>query len=66
MGKVLLVRYGEIHLKGQNRPYFEKMLVRRIEQVLLEPEAKVVKAEGRFFVQNVQDAEAVGLSLIHI
>ena len=60
MGKVLLVRYGEIHLKGQNRPYFEKMLVRRIEQVLLEPEAKVVKAEGRFFVPNVQDAEAVG------
>ena len=23
---IILVRYGEIHLKGQNRPRFEKML----------------------------------------
>ena len=30
MENVLLVRYGEIHLKGLNRPYFERKLVERI------------------------------------
>ena len=27
METVLLVRYAEIHLKGLNRPYFERSLV---------------------------------------
>ena len=27
MEQVLLVRYGEIHLKGLNRPFFERKLI---------------------------------------
>ena len=31
MKKVLLVRYGEIHLKGKNRGVFERALVENIK-----------------------------------
>ena len=34
METVLLVRYAEIHLKGLNRPFFERLLVDRIKQAL--------------------------------
>ena len=30
MRELLQVRFGEIHLKGQNRPYFMRMLVERV------------------------------------
>ena len=30
MTPMLLIRYGEIHLKGQNRPFFEKVLLHAI------------------------------------
>jgi thiamine biosynthesis protein ThiI len=32
--EIVLVRYGEISLKGMNKPYFEKALKRRIERAL--------------------------------
>jgi thiamine biosynthesis protein ThiI len=31
---VLIVRYGEVALKGMNKPYFEKTLIRRIRAVM--------------------------------
>ncbi len=34
MEKVLLVRYTEIHLKGLNRPYFERALVTNMKRAL--------------------------------
>ena len=33
---ILIVRYGEIALKGMNKPYFERMLLRRIRKALSE------------------------------
>ena len=46
MENVLLVRYGEIHLKGLNRPYFERMLLERIRESLHDMQgAKVEKAQ---------------------
>lgn len=34
MERVILIRYGEIHLKGQNRPFFEKALHKNIKNSL--------------------------------
>ena len=31
---ILIVRYGEVALKGMNKPYFEKVLLRRIRKVI--------------------------------
>ena len=32
----LVVKYAEIHLKGLNRPFFERKLVEKIEEALEE------------------------------
>ena len=38
---VILVKVGEIHLKGQNRPYFERKLMDNIRNALKGSEARV-------------------------
>lgn len=34
MERLVLIRYGEIYLKGQNRPFFEKMLINNIKKAI--------------------------------
>jgi thiamine biosynthesis protein ThiI len=54
--KVILIRYGEIHLKGQNRPYFERMLLDNIKKALKGYEGlKVIRAQGRYYIENMGD-----------
>jgi len=49
---VILLRYGEIHLKGLNRPFFEGRLVDNIKAALADiGQVTVIKGRGRFFVQ---------------
>ena len=55
MEKVLLVRYAEIHLKGLNRPFFERLLVDRIKQALNPIHASVEREQGRIFVYGVPE-----------
>ncbi len=52
MNSLLLVRYGEIALKGKNRPFFEKKLLRNIQDALqgLEP-FEVLFQRGRYFIK---------------
>ena len=41
-------------LKGLNRPYFERLLKRNIENALKElPETSVKRGEGRFYVSGL-------------
>ena len=48
---VFIVRCGEAALKGQNKPYFEKMLVDRIKRLLHKYEGvEVRRREGLIFV----------------
>jgi len=54
--RVALLRYGEIHLKGLNRPYFERALYNNIVNALKPYEGVTVKkAEGRYYVENIGD-----------
>lgn len=59
MEKVLLVRYTEIHLKGQNRPFFERALVDNMKQALRgmgEGSAPVIEREhGRIYVRGIAE-----------
>ena len=58
MAKVVLLRYCEIHLKGQNRPYFERLLVSAVKGALRKfPAARVERGEGRYFVKGLSDEE---------
>ena len=57
MEKVILVRYAEIHLKGLNRPFFERLLVSRIKQALNPVHASVEREQGRIFVYGVPEKQ---------
>ena len=62
MANVLLVRYGEIHLKGQNRPFFEKTLVQNVLKAAQSVcKCGIVRDQGRFILvdYDVQNEEAL-------
>lgn len=53
----LVVRYAEIHLKGLNRPYFERMLVDRIRTALFSIPARIEREQGRVFVYDIPESD---------
>ena len=55
MNRVLLVRYAEIHLKGLNRPFFERLLVDRIKKALEPIRPNVEREQGRVFIYDVPE-----------
>lgn len=55
MEHVILVRYAEIHLKGLNRPFFERKLADRIVDALKPNTVKVEREQGRIFVYGVPE-----------
>ncbi len=57
MRELLLVRYGEIFLKGLNRPTFMRALVRRIKYAVRELHAEVILHDGRILVSGFDDLE---------
>jgi thiamine biosynthesis protein ThiI len=58
--KVIIVKYGEISLKGKNRYYFENVLVNNIKKKLKGLHFKVSKTHGRIFVEEIgEDLDAV-------
>ncbi len=59
MQELLLVRYGEIFLKGLNRPYFIRSLVRKIRYAVRDLGAQVWVSDGRIFVKGFEDTETV-------
>ncbi|HZJ82662.1 MAG TPA: tRNA uracil 4-sulfurtransferase ThiI [Clostridia bacterium] len=55
MEKLVLIRYGELYLKGQNRPFFEKVLVKNIKKIT-KPFGKpnIFRAQGRIYIEDIQ------------
>ena len=58
MATVILVRYGEIGLKGRNRPAFEKRLVANIRRALGKEVGADVRSEYGRIVVDFGEAEA--------
>ncbi len=57
MNRLVLVRYGEIILKGLNRPVFEDLLVKNIKQALRdECELKIYKAQATIYIEPKDDS----------
>lgn len=52
MKQVIIVRYSEIHLKGNNRGYFEKALLKNIKRALKGIECKIEKMGSRYQVSE--------------
>ena len=57
MEQLLLVRYGEIYLKGLNRPYFLKALVNRVREAVGPAGGKVWLKDARIFVGGITDMD---------
>lgn len=57
MRNVLLVRFGEVHLKGLNRPYFLKALVDNIKKAIAPIGGRVWLSESRIYVADAPDMD---------
>ncbi len=58
MYDVILLRYGELALKGENRPFFERALKENICKALPNIDPKAVKRRhGRFFVDVAEEED---------
>jgi len=63
--KILIVRCGEVALKGMNKPYFERMLAERIHKRLKAAgygKASVKRHEGLIFVRFDREWETMQLA----
>ena len=52
----ILIRYGEIFLKGNNRDYFESALAKNIRTALENFTFKFVRAQNRFLIEDYDEA----------
>ncbi len=57
MKKVIIIRWSEIHLKGKNRGYFEKLLEDNIKHSLKDFNCKFVKILGRYLIEDFNEFE---------
>lgn len=66
MREVLLVKFGEIYLKGQNRPYFLRMLVDRIKEAVQGTGGRVWLHDSRIFVSDMDDMQSCIQRVSHV
>ena len=59
MEKVIIIRYSEIHLKGKNRGYFERVFASNMEKSLRGIRHEIHRNSGRYLVENF-DESALG------
>lgn len=57
MEKVILIRYGEIFLKGKNFGYFEKLLKENIEDKLKDFDCELVLMNKRLYVRDYEERQ---------
>ncbi len=57
MRELLQVRFGEIYLKGQNRPYFMRMLVERVRSAVKAINGRVWLSDSRVYVSDMTDMD---------
>lgn len=61
MKKVILLRFGELYLKGKNRGFFEKTLISNIIHSLKDIDCKVTKATGRYVVSDYDEIDEISI-----
>lgn len=58
MDKVIIVRYCEIHLKGNNRGFFERIFVENMERALKGIKHEIRKQSGRYVIEGFESEQA--------
>lgn len=57
MRNVLLVRYGEVFLKGANRPQFLKQLVDNVKRAVRPIHGHVWMSDSRIYISDIEDMD---------
>ncbi|MBP3389806.1 MAG: tRNA 4-thiouridine(8) synthase ThiI, partial [Clostridia bacterium] len=57
MKNVILLRYGEIHLKGKNRGFFENALLQNLKNSLEGITCKISRIAGRYLVSDFEEKD---------
>ena len=57
MEKIIIVRYCEIHLKGNNRGYFERVFVENMEKALKGIKHEIRKLSGRYSIESFAEED---------
>ena len=57
MEKVIIVRYSEIHLKGKNRGYFERVFGINMEKSLKGIKHEIHRQSGRYLVEGFDEGD---------
>ena len=52
MEKVIIIRFGEIFLKGKNKKFFENLLEKNIKNALSIYDCVIEKSQNRFYATN--------------
>ena len=52
MSRVIVIRYGEIFLKGKNRDYFESLLIKNIKAALSGIDYRFTRTQGRYYAED--------------
>lgn len=57
----ILIRFGEIFLKGNNRAYFESLLIKNIKNSLTGIDYRFSKTQGRYYIEefNPEDMDEI-------
>lgn len=55
--QVILLRFGEIFLKGRNKSYFEKMLIDNIKAKLEGLDYTFVKTQNRYYIEDYDQSK---------
>ena len=58
MEKVVIVRYAEIHLKGKNRGYFERVFCVNLEKALKGMKHELRRTSGRYLIAAFEESDA--------
>lgn len=57
MDKVIIVRYCEIHLKGNNRGFFERIFAENMERALKGVKHEIRKQSGRYVIEGFLESD---------
>ena len=57
MKRVVIIRYGELYLKGKNRGFFEGKFEANLKNALKGIDHKFVKQSGRYLIENFAEDE---------
>lgn len=57
MNRVIILRYGEIHLKGKNRGYFERILMENLHSALKNFNCEISRIAGRYKISNYNEED---------